>query len=234
MRRHFSLLPSQSPGKGASPWLLPCPALPNAGTSAHLRIPSPGNQHHPSVAGGNNGKVSLPAMTLNIVCPYLYYSPYPSKTLFLTSWWWALLQNYLPLRCLYVKELGNPGSQAKLPLWSHILSQTNGLKFGQVHLCSNVRFIPHICWSDGCRFKRPHSFYLSCDSRAGQSPYKSQTILETKQYIISQSKDKVSLSSKGDLQKAKEIALMFSFLCRRPEDRPVKVFNHTPKSRWIR
>lgn len=91
MRRHFSV-PSQSPGQDARPRLLPCPALPNSGASAHLRIPSPETLHHPSVAGRHTGKGCLPG-TLNIVCPHLCSSPNPSVTLLLTSWQWALFQN---------------------------------------------------------------------------------------------------------------------------------------------
>ena len=231
MRRHFSLLPSQSPGKGASPQLLPCPALPNASASAHLHIPSPETLHHPLVPGESAGKGCLPG-TLNIAGPHLCSSPYPSVTLLLPSWQWALFQNYLSLWCLYVKESGNPGLYARLLFWLHVLSQTNGLKSGEMHLCWTFSFIQLIRWSDECRFKCPCSSLLACGSKAGQSPSTSQTTQETKRYIISQSQDKVSLSSRSDLQKAREIALVFSFLYRRPEDRPVKIFKHTPKSRW--
>lgn len=211
MIRHFST-PFPEPREGyQSPAPSQTPELPNAGASAHLSIPSPETLCHPSVAGRCPGKGCLPG-TLNILDSHLCSSPYPSVTLFLTSWQWALFQNYLSLSCLYAKELGNPGSQARLPFWSHILSQTSGSKSSQVHLCSNVCFIQLICWSEGCRFKCPHSSHLSCSSGAGQSPSKSQTTQETKQYIISQSEDKVSLSSRGDLQKAKEIALIDSLI----------------------
>lgn len=228
MRRHFSPLPSQSPGTGASPQLLPCPALPNADASAHPVFPA---QKPFTTPGRSSGKGCLPG-TLCTAGPHSCSSPYPSVTLLLTSWQWALFQNCLSLRCLHMEELGNPRSHTRLLFWSHILSQTNGLKSGGVHLCSNFSFIQLICRSDGCRFKCPHSSLLACGSKASQSPSTSQTTQETKQYIISESQDKVSSSSRSDLQRAREIALVFSFLYRRPEDRPVKIFKHTPKSRW--
>lgn len=131
------------------------------------------------------------------------------------------------------ERIRKSGLTSKTSILILYLKPDNGLKSGQENLCWNFSFIWPISCSDGCRFKCLQSSHLAWSFRPGQSPSKSQTTRETKQYTTSQSQDNVSLSSRSDLQKAKEITLIFSFLYRRPEDRPVKVFKHTPKSRWI-
>lgn len=140
--------------------------------------------------------VCLEHLILLVLCSFLC----TTCALLLISCQWGLFQNYLFLRCLYMKELGNPGSRAWLLFWCYILSHTNGLKSCEVHLCSNFIVIQLICWTDGHRFKCPGCSLLAWGCRAGQVPSTSQTMQETKRCIISQSQDKVSLSSKSNLQ----------------------------------
>lgn len=206
----------------------PGPSLPRAGTAAHCRIPSRKTLHHTSVSGGSAGKDCLPGTSniADLVCPFLY----TTCALLLTSCWWALFQNYLFLRCLYVKELGNPGSQAWLLFLFYILSHKNGLKSCEVHLCSNFIFIQLICWTDGCRFKCPGCSLLARGCKAGQNPHL-KPCKRQRSASCHKAKTKFRCLQGVICKIVREITLVFSFLYKRPEDSPAKIFEHIPKSR---